>query len=1446
MAENMLKFTIVFRANTANENDVKEKTEEFFEIFHRKKNFSSEINILKSRNIDTDPIYQAKLYEMEVHVKILEDEDHFQSGDYCAKLFEEWCNERDNVLSKSWLRLINCSCLEKTFKQFHCDVRAKEIAFGTFPNMQQFVQQYQFATEINDGEIISTFLYDMKQFIVYSYCSHENCSKFKFVVDYKAIVRVLVDISNEGNVQIFFNLQHIPLIYREKKKQDENQRRWFENEMRSGEKSVFLVTDQEYQEKYWERTLTFGCEFENFVSHLSEIGGCLVFKIVILEKFIVNDIIERLIQRCSSNIHFYYSHIRTVVPKVKYFDIQNLLYYSVNLRSDPKKDADSDTVFNCQFAWEAITRKSFEIRDQLNLMNKTEGNLFQLNLLKIRLKTYFNSNAEALVNSLYHISEMIDRRDIFTFCDALADLFQYYSWEESNELELPEEMCLVRRMIITPSRIMFLQPYEHFNNRVIRKYEADNMLKVLIQEDNSSSFTPAVRNHSEAKKFMDEVMGKTLKEGIWIGPRHYELLASSNSQLKEHSIWMYAKDQKGNTAESIRKWMGDFSHINSVAKYMARMGQCFSSSTKVVPKKLSAHNIVYIEDIKSDDGKYIFSDGVGMISTELAMEVRKVFQVRPSQELENLESVYQPSAFQIRFKGCKGMITETPSLPGRQLRIRPSMEKFKCESSSHLEIIKQSAPRAMFLNRPFITILEQLGVKPQVFLELQKDMMFDLTESLINDKAAYKTLKRYTSLDYPYRKLFRAGISMSEEPFFRSLLLSVYKTAIGKLQSKTNIAVPPESGRNMLGVIDETKTLEYGQVFVQYSTELGNTESETVILERTVVVTKNPCMHPGDVRKLQAVDVPALHHIKDCIVFPAKGERPHPDEMAGSDLDGDEYVVIWLDDLMFPNDNFPPMEYTPHKEIIHEGEITVSDMTDFFYEYLMNGDVGILGSAHLAWADKEGIFSKVCMDIAKKYALAVDFAKSGSTCSLQPKERPKCYPDFMQKAALNNSYVSENALGLLYRVARNLESCVNGINALNQHCSPDSNLEYSGWDIYKQKAENFRKKYANRVKSILKKYGLKTEIEVLSGYISETKDTSQNIYDVTELCKNYFLNSMKNFRLKFEKQCLSLTKSDNSLKDIKHRMASAWYMVTYCNSDTSVLSFPWIVSDVLCEVREKNLRRFPSDPRNSFVKSSDTFLLEQFSDFVENSDVCCCTSILQIIVEKWMRKSSASLGIRTGENAFCDQLIQRILSSFHENSKKKCCSFKGNTCSCEKKDSCSPMKLILEFLRFYASEGNKHLENSQALSEERKDCDNFLKLNLQSVALQTYASVAVSRDYRYLGLLNDATTAFEEDGSYEEGYPIRIPVNEDIQSVITLDVDEVKRILKSESGVREIFIKPGKVGKGNWFLLVNSVGTVSQKWKLEQLLMDQNISTFIRSRLQNSYHRNHLSKQREN
>ena len=78
---------------------------------------------------------------------------------------------------------------------------------------------------------------------------------------------------------------------------------------------------------------------------------------------------------------------------------------------------------------------------------------------------------------------------------------------------------------------------------------------------------------------------------------------------------------------------------------------------------------------------------------------------------------------------------------------------------------------------------------------------------------------------------------------------------------RTKIQIPLDKGRIMMGTSDETRTLEQGQVFIQYSKETHLPGKNVIVVESDVVVTKNPCFHEGDIRVLQAVNVPSLSHI---------------------------------------------------------------------------------------------------------------------------------------------------------------------------------------------------------------------------------------------------------------------------------------------------------------------------------------------------------------------------------------------------------------------------------------------------------------------------------------------------------------------------------------------------------------------------------------------------------
>lgn len=105
---------------------------------------------------------------------------------------------------------------------------------------------------------------------------------------------------------------------------------------------------------------------------------------------------------------------------------------------------------------------------------------------------------------------------------------------------------------------------------------------------------------------------RVLTNGILIGDRQYEYLASGNSQFREHGAYFFAPLPNLPT-EKIRKWMGLFSEIETVPLYACRLGQCFSTTRAIHGAKAT---IVEISDIERNGFK--FTDGVGRISTFLA------------------------------------------------------------------------------------------------------------------------------------------------------------------------------------------------------------------------------------------------------------------------------------------------------------------------------------------------------------------------------------------------------------------------------------------------------------------------------------------------------------------------------------------------------------------------------------------------------------------------------------------------------------------------------------------------------------------------------------------------------------------------------------------------------------------------------------------------------------
>jgi len=113
--------------------------------------------------------------------------------------------------------------------------------------------------------------------------------------------------------------------------------------------------------------------------------------------------------------------------------------------------------------------------------------------------------------------------------------------------------------------------------------------------------------------------------------------------------------------------MGDLSNIEEVAKYAARMGQCFLGTRAMA--YLPVNDIQRINDIMRND------------SPALCQEIAEVLELKST-----------PFAVQFRLGGCKSVLWMCQCVNvsrGNQIQVRPSQSKFN-SLHTELEVIRAS------------------------------------------------------------------------------------------------------------------------------------------------------------------------------------------------------------------------------------------------------------------------------------------------------------------------------------------------------------------------------------------------------------------------------------------------------------------------------------------------------------------------------------------------------------------------------------------------------------------------------------------------------------------------------------------------------------------------------------------------------------------------------------
>lgn len=138
-----------------------------------------------------------------------------------------------------------------------------------------------------------------------------------------------------------------------------------------------------------------------------------------------------------------------------------------------------------------------------------------------------------------------------------------------RKLVVPENCVFVPRVVFTPTRVIFFPREVMEKNRVLRHYDKLEFVCLQIRDEDFSRLAGHSGNIDEILKKLRQI----LINGLKVGGRTYQFLGSSNSQLRSHSSWFVLPTLEED-ANTIRKWMGEFSHIRFAQRKFSWM--CFN------------------------------------------------------------------------------------------------------------------------------------------------------------------------------------------------------------------------------------------------------------------------------------------------------------------------------------------------------------------------------------------------------------------------------------------------------------------------------------------------------------------------------------------------------------------------------------------------------------------------------------------------------------------------------------------------------------------------------------------------------------------------------------------------------------------------------------------------------------------------------------------------------
>ncbi|CAF1489284.1 unnamed protein product, partial [Didymodactylos carnosus] len=219
------------------------------------------------------------------------------------------------------------------------------------------------------------------------------------------------------------------------------------------------------------------------------------------------------------------------------------------------------------------------------LASKGDDSFYRVSLYLWRYSTsnhYFNP-----LDELKHASKEYDRK----LAESQYEMISTINISSKKYTHVPN-------VTITPTTIQ-IKPLKFCQtNRVIREVDqfgpSTNFALVDLREENGRDLQAYDFKglRTLLMKYLDKNGGFEIGKNRW-----YKYLHHSQSQLREKQFWFYHEENGFKTLEQAYKWMGNYETI-------------------VIPQA----KFLLVDDVKTEDSKFNFTDGCGTISPSLCNE----------------------------------------------------------------------------------------------------------------------------------------------------------------------------------------------------------------------------------------------------------------------------------------------------------------------------------------------------------------------------------------------------------------------------------------------------------------------------------------------------------------------------------------------------------------------------------------------------------------------------------------------------------------------------------------------------------------------------------------------------------------------------------------------------------------------------------------------------------